>query len=111
MRRRRHGGDFFQPGCGCSYGCTTDAEYEEGRICLCGDPVGRCVQASCTTDADCGGLLCTSYTKDPGCNFTAFACQNELDECMTDKDCKEGTLCTLSAEGLYRICSPPMCVF
>jgi hypothetical protein len=105
----------FPPGCGCAYGCTTDAQCGEGAICLCGDPVGRCAQASCTTDADCGGLLCASYTSNPGCDITAFACQNELDECMTDKDCMEGTQCTVLQSALegaaLRICSPPLCVF
>src|SRR5205085_3497362 len=28
--------------CGCSYGCTTDADCGSDQYCMCNDPVGRC---------------------------------------------------------------------
>jgi hypothetical protein len=102
-------GNAFKPGCSCAQGCTTDAECGEGKICLCGDPVGTCVEASCTSDADCGGLQCAKYTIGPGCNFTGFACQDPADECMTDLDCAEGTQCTITDD--HRFCSEPICNF
>jgi hypothetical protein len=48
-------------GCGCVYGCETDADCDSGAICMCaGDPSGspRCVPANCATTADCGDGLC-----------------------------------------------------
>src|SRR5205823_5129317 len=84
------------PGCYCAAGCVTDAECGVGQICLCGDPVGQCVQASCTSDGDCGAnSFCLSYTPSPGCPSTAFACQNYADNCASDADCAAGMQCSL----------------
>ncbi|AUX34023.1 MULTISPECIES: ferritin-like domain-containing protein [Sorangium] len=96
------------PGCFCHYGCTTDAECNEGQICLCGDPVGQCVQALCTSDQDCGRLLCSSYVLNPGCGGTGFACQTATDECAGDGDCPGDQQCTLQA--LRHTCAEPNCV-
>lgn len=89
------------PECTCTYGCVTDADCDDGRICDCGDPVGKCVRADCTTDADCAGdLLCVAYVSDPGCGGTAFTCQSELDLCASDADCEDGANCTKAGERL-----------
>ncbi|WP_044986242.1 ferritin-like domain-containing protein [Sorangium cellulosum] len=96
------------PGCFCHYGCTTDAECNEGQICLCGDPVGQCVQARCTSDQDCGTVLCSSYVLNPGCGGTGFACQTATDECAGDGDCPGEQQCTLTA--LRHACAEPLCV-
>src|SRR5688500_14112841 len=34
----------------CVAGCIRDEDCDAGSLCLCGDPVGRCVAASCTLD-------------------------------------------------------------
>lgn len=99
----------FEPGCFCNYGCTNDADCGEGRICLCANPVGQCVQAvDCTSDADCAGeLRCTSYISEPGCGGTAFRCQAPEDECAADSDCPQGSQC--SSDGQSHVCREMNC--
>jgi hypothetical protein len=81
----------YAPGCYCRYGCLTDADCGDGSLCLCGQPVGHCVAAACSVDSDCaGGALCLSYTQDPGCGGTAFACQTAGDTCTGGGDCASG---------------------
>ncbi|WP_433926309.1 ferritin-like domain-containing protein [Sorangium cellulosum] len=101
------GGDVL-PGCYCNYGCTTDADCGDGQICLCGDPVGQCVLAQCTSDDDCGGLLCSTYVLNPGCGGTGFACQTSADECASDDDCVGEEQCSLEAG--RHACMPQICV-
>ncbi|WP_437669131.1 ferritin-like domain-containing protein [Sorangium sp. So ce131] len=101
------GGEVL-PGCFCHYGCTTDADCGAGQICLCGDPVGQCVISSCTSDDDCGRLLCSSYVLNPGCDGIGFACQTPADECAVDADCPGDEQCSL--EGLRHTCTEPLCV-
>lgn len=96
------------PGCSCVYGCLTDAECGEGYICLCGDPVGRCVQAACTSDADCNGLFCVESAIADNCNSTGMACQSELDECLIDADCPGGRQCSFKDD--HRACLLMMCI-
>jgi hypothetical protein len=93
--------------CGCIYGCVTDADCGAGSICECGIPVGRCTSAECTSDADCGPGLCATYTSNPGCGGTAYACQSAEDECTGDGDCAGGMLCTWT--GTHRVCVVPAC--
>lgn len=83
------------PGNYCRYGCETDDDCADGSICLCGAPIGTCVQADCTSDAECGeGLRCSGYVADPGCGGLAFACETPLDECVTNGDCIGERQCT-----------------
>lgn len=81
----------------CVYGCVTDADCGAGKLCVCGDPVGRCAPATCRTDADCGaGQLCARhFPQAPG--YGAFACTTARDACSFDCDCD-------SADGARRIC-------
>jgi hypothetical protein len=103
------GAGDFDGSCNCRYGCTTDVDCGDGMVCLCGDPVGACVQASCTSDADCSdGRLCIDYITEPGCGGTAFTCQTGDDECADDSDCKQGEQCTLAANRL--VCQQIQCV-
>lgn len=81
--------------CSCQYGCVSDADCGDGFICMCGEPVGHCVPATCTTDGDCEDeLLCVAYTSEPGCGGMRFTCQTEDDECASDTDCTQGAQCT-----------------
>lgn len=72
----------------CVEGCRVDADCDAGTLCLCGEPVGRCVPASCSTGDDCGpGFDCASFAASPGCFSTQFACQGPTDACGADSDC------------------------
>lgn len=102
------GGDAPEPpSCSCQYGCTKDADCGEGSICLCGDPVGRCTQATCASDGSCPEGGCAAYESSPGCSFTAFACQTLTDECVSNEECQKKSeqtpFCTVK-EG-KRVCS------
>jgi hypothetical protein len=102
------------PGPYCNYGCVQDSECAAGQLCLCGDPVGRCVQANgCTTDSDCAsGFLCKTYDSSGGCGFTTFACQSPGDECAGDSDCATktlGGLCQYDVTLKHFSCKPGGC--
>ncbi len=81
--------------CSCSYGCARDSDCASGQICLCGDPVGRCVGASCNAGTCGAGEECASYWLEycTGC-LQGFACQSVADTCFSDLDC-DGGVCTL----------------
>src|SRR5262249_9511996 len=97
--------------CGCTYGCTTDADCGAGEVCECRDPVGACVQAACTSDADCGpGLLCARYDAMPSCGFFRCACQTCADAWVSDSDCgSAGGACSVDAATGARACVPQTC--
>jgi hypothetical protein len=100
---------FGAGGCYCEYGCVQDSDCAAGQICVCGDPVGYCSTASCSSDADCGGdALCATYITEPGCGGFAYACQTGADECSSDADCPADHQCTL--EGDHRVCGAINCV-
>lgn len=96
----------------CVAGCVSDADCPAGRICLCGDAIGRCVPATCASAADCApGFDCASYNAQPGCFSASFACQTPTDACGGDADCA-GSSVNVSfcvAEGGARICSTAQC--
>jgi hypothetical protein len=73
----------------CRAGCVSDADCGAGKLCLCGTPVGTCVEATCTTDADCDLGLCAASTVPGACqdNGTRFDCQHPDDACMITEDC------------------------
>ncbi len=78
---------FGPGGCHCQYGCVTDADCGSGSICVCGDPIGACRPATCTSAADCGFGDCSSYDTSMGCNMLSFVCQTPNDTCGGDGDC------------------------
>jgi hypothetical protein len=93
--------------CRCSYGCRSDDDCGTGMLCLCEDPVGRCVPTACTTDADCGSdSLCASYDGVLCGGFAGFACVSTADACTNRSDCSPSYLsCRLDASGA-RTCQP-----
>jgi hypothetical protein len=88
----------------CQYGCLQDDDCGEGFLCECGDPVGRCVAATCRSDQDCGGdLKCGVWLSQYICSTEqAYTCQSAEDECNTAADCGEREYC--SGEGGTRRC-------
>jgi hypothetical protein len=73
----------------CVRGCIVDPDCETGQVCLCGDPVGRCVPSSCDSSADCGpGKDCASFETGPSCFSTQFGCQTSSDSCSSASDCR-----------------------
>jgi hypothetical protein len=94
----------------CAYGCVDDAECGSGAVCLCGEAVGQCVNASCQSDADCAGHLCTNYDAAPGCGGLAFACQTPRDSCFVKSDCPGTHSCSLASnQSTERTCVAPIC--
>lgn len=72
----------------CVSGCTVDAECAADEVCLCGDPVGRCVASTCRSASDCGGGWdCAVATELPLCFSQRLSCQSDADECQSDSDC------------------------
>lgn len=99
---------FGDGGCYCANGCTQDSDCSAGQVCVCGDPIGVCVQADCSTDAECGGeLLCSTYITEPGCGGIAFSCQSPDDECASDSDCLADEQCT--SDGTKKLCAQINC--
>jgi hypothetical protein len=100
-------------GCNCDYGCTKDSECSAGYVCECGDPIGHCALAACTSGASCAaGFDCRSYTDNPGCPSTSYACQTPADQCAADVTCDTSTKpndeCTLGDGGAH-VCQTPRC--
>jgi rubrerythrin len=78
------------PGTSCGAGCLRDEHCPADHVCLCGDPVGTCVAATCKTDADCGDFLCTSSPTISPCGPVEpgeFVCQTSVDTCGGLDDC------------------------
>jgi hypothetical protein len=102
-------GGELQPDGQCAWGCVRDEECMIHEICLCGDPIGRCVPSSCTTDAQCAsGFACASYPPGRGCPREDFGCQDPTDECAIEADCGAGKECVV--ESGRRVCRPGYCV-
>ncbi|MGO9838558.1 MAG: ferritin-like domain-containing protein [Polyangiaceae bacterium] len=75
-------GQSLYGGCSCSYGCLKDSDCVAQQVCLCGDPVGTCVYAGCTSASACEPGCDCFYTGSGG-----FTCQTPVDTCYTDADC------------------------
>jgi hypothetical protein len=96
-------GGFYSPE--CRSGCTKDSDCP-GSICACnGANPGRCVAASCVTDADCGlnSWCAPAYG---ACGGNSFVCTTPQDECVTSSDCHGGA-CDFQAD--HRACSNAVC--
>jgi len=92
------GGGYF---CGCTAGCVRDSDCPTSTICVCGDPIGHCVRATCASRSSC----------DPGCDcidpitdrdrtfFHSFDCQTPPDKCAGSADCLSGFPCVDNGNG------------
>ncbi len=99
-------------GCFCQPSCQTDADCGAAEVCLCGPVFGKCVPATCTSDADCPVGLCGTFTTNPGCGGPALACQTAEDECGGDKQCPvDKHYCTIADYKMAgkRVCSGATC--
>ncbi len=80
----------------CQYGCVADGDCGADELCLCGTTIGRCVRASCHTDADCPGAACSLFERGDGCGRyeTYFKCALPGRECVDDSQCEPAFRCT-----------------
>jgi hypothetical protein len=77
------GAGFGLEQCLCNFGCRSDSDCGSGEICLCGNPVGKCVLSECSSGSGClPGCDCASPQ-----TFGSFACQTPEDTCYSDQDC------------------------
>jgi hypothetical protein len=106
------GGGHFAT-CECSYGCVADSDCAAGEICECGDPVGRCLAATCLSDSACpkGSLCASAPTSWGGCSWDplvpSYICQSPNDTCLTDKQCATSApACAYDGDAGARQCRP-----
>jgi hypothetical protein len=93
--------------CNCGGECAADSDCGKGEICPCDAPFPVCRPVLCSSDADCeGSRLCVESVVDQ-CRGLTFACQSELDECLTDLDCADQSQCVFSTD--HRVCSTMNC--
>jgi hypothetical protein len=98
-----------EPNCHCESGCATDADCEDGKLCLCagGGSGTQCVggsyyggSAGCKTGADCASGQCQLGSHSDGCSTRWFAsCATAGDACASDADCENGLSCAPGADG------------
>ncbi|MCY0993879.1 ferritin-like domain-containing protein [Nannocystis sp. ILAH1] len=102
-------------GCGCTYGCETDADCDAGFVCRCGGDilgaVSQCVPSECTSDADCGDQLCQfsqSMGYDCAAEVVNGACTTPNDLCDTDPPCGDSP-CAFNTDNDVWECSLVAC--
>ncbi|MDC0716890.1 ferritin-like domain-containing protein [Nannocystis bainbridge] len=102
-------------GCGCSYGCETDADCDPGFVCRCGGDIlgktSQCVASECTSDADCGDQLCQfsqSMGYDCAPEVINGACTTPNDLCDMDPPCGD-TPCAYNTDNDVWECSLVAC--
>jgi hypothetical protein len=95
--------------CNCRAGCIRDSDCGPGYVCFCGDPVGQCLPATCTSGGSCAsGCDCINPLPAPAQALTGmflnprFDCQTPTDECAGVSDClpaSEGLFCGDNGNG------------
>lgn len=73
----------------CEYGCVSDDDCSPGGLCFCGEQIGKCVAAACTSDSDCPADYPCTGNHPFGTDEASFQCQSPLDECQSDYDCNQ----------------------
>ena len=110
--------------------CRTDDDCPAGTACLCGEvenvggpaqdvcggwhPVAcshRCLPAGCRRDADCGPNGTCSASRDMcGWSVEGFYCHDPaVDECLSDEECTDGSLCRYVEGDGWRCDVVPVC--
>lgn len=98
-----------QKQCRCVYGCRSDADCDDGRVCRCaGTFLGlftECIRAECASDADCDGGLCVLSPSacEPG--GRRLACLHAYDTCFDSSECYDHCV----ASGDSWTCDPLLC--
>lgn len=100
--------------CFCVAGCVQDSDCHETQICECGEEIGTCVQADCSTSDDCEKGECAQdyyeCSDDRTVGGTRFACQTMEDECFVDADCGDGDGSDeCNVQGDARVCGSILC--
>jgi hypothetical protein len=90
--------------CRCIPGCLRDSDCPTSEVCLCGDPVGKCVPADCRTGLDCGSGLDCVAAEPAGLCSPRFSCQTPTDECFPGSNSCSGGEC-ISENGRFT-CGP-----
>jgi len=95
--------------CNCRAGCIRDSDCGPGYVCFCGDPVGQCLPATCTSGGSCAsGCDCINPLPAPAQALTGmflsprFDCQTPADDCAGASDClpaSEGLFCGDNGNG------------
>jgi len=112
-----NGGEAF---CYCAYPCATDADCDDGTLCLCGIDVDNvplvphCIPTDCDSDADCEeGFSCALAVGNDGCGWNQrMACHTAQDTCTTNADCGDTSFsggCYPNDAGIWE-CIEPNCV-
>jgi hypothetical protein len=102
--------------CVCVAGCVRDSDCATGNICLCGDPIGHCVRATCSSGSSCApGCECIEtneariYAPSGSSYEPSFDCQAPLDGCFGSADCPPGGTNGFAAcvdDGKSHVCVP-----
>jgi hypothetical protein len=102
-------------GCGCVYGCETDADCDAGFVCRCGgDVLGAyttCTPSECDDDGDCPGEVCQfaeTYGEDCPLEVNDGHCSTPADACDSDQVCGS-TGCLFDLEQKSWQCSGAIC--
>jgi hypothetical protein len=100
----------------CNYDqCFSDSECKEGGPCICGgvEANNRCFPGDCRTDADCGASGSCSPSFGTCGNYSgvvAYYCHTCKDECIDDRDCRDGGYCAYEPTVGHWKCSTSQCV-
>lgn len=110
------GGGMIAYRLACNRGCIEDSDCASDEICLCGNPIGKCVPTlGCAVDDDCAGeafcsgiAVLTNVCSEPQ---RVFDCESTNDQCRSPNDCEQGR-CTAQRTCLddEAVCGRPFLV-
>jgi hypothetical protein len=107
--------------CGCVYACASDAECNQGEVCVNAGVVSTsvtwpiCAPATCVTSKDCPSDECGISSYNNGCGVDVeLSCRSATDACRLDADCTgTSTLppgsCVLTGYPTTWRCASPSC--
>jgi hypothetical protein len=102
-------------GCGCVYGCETDADCDPGFVCRCSGaelgPFTTCTPSECADDGECPGEVCqfaNSFGEDCPFEVNDGHCSTPEDTCDNDPQCGT-TGCLFSFDTQTWACGNAIC--